>query len=71
VTHEPYEQPCAACGKPVDVLASSTLYEAVGWAQTRKGGGLHHLRDQRRTGRVMHASCAALNSASSQQGALV
>jgi len=49
------------------------LYEFTGWAeQRRSGGGLHHFRFKRTTGRAMCADCARKKAAtgSAQQGSL-
>jgi hypothetical protein len=46
-------------GHDVEANAYGLLREVNGWAEPRKGGGLHHLYFRQETGRVMCAACAS------------
>jgi len=46
-------------GHEVDAREHGLLREVTGWAEARKGGGLHHIHFREETGRVMCARCAS------------
>ena len=45
-------------GHNVEANAYGLLREVTGYAEPRRGGGLHHLQFRQETGRVMCADCA-------------
>jgi hypothetical protein len=46
-------------GHDVPLNDYGLLREVTGYAEPRKGGGLHHLQFKQETGRVMCAACAS------------
>jgi len=50
-------QPCVGCGRPTDPYARDTLYGVRGFAQRRRGGGLHALTFKIETGELMCGQC--------------
>jgi hypothetical protein len=66
-------QPCDECGRPTDPQGYGTLYSVEGWAERRRGGGLHHIRFKHETGKLMCSRCASIrrDTGTAQQGQLL
>lgn len=64
---------CDVCGRPTNPEARGTLHSVSGWVEQRRGGGVHHVRFRRATGKVMCSGCALTirDTGNAAQGSLL
>jgi hypothetical protein len=51
---------CVFCHKPVDPNKSGNFRKVQGWAETRKGGGVHGLTDRKELSEYACGPCMKL-----------